>query len=796
MATTADKPVATASTAAAPSSVEEPAPPSTDKLDPPCSDTPASEISPKESEGSKTSGTMVSSVAGDGSGPVNDTQKKIRRAERFGLPVKLSEQEKRNSRAERFGAAPSTNGSEASKQSEDLKRKARAERFGLSVPSKASDVEAKKKARLARFAPESKLDTMEEEKRKARAIRFSNPPSSTSSQANGKGNIEPVGHLISCFSGGSYCWKCWWRNLNTSFLIVRRFSGVLTFCDPLGGFFTMRNVGLSPNKHGKEDPIRTYSFQSVKYPGIGGSMGELSYNEHVARYSHVSSEANCATMGTSGGEGGVEITESDVEAAVTLMELSNDPLCLPMSNLQTPARNGVWTNGSSLSQLKKTAERTCMGRQVEVDYHCIMAEKVLDDYELPISSLKRKKLCKSSSGKCGVKKVKAQLGSFGGSEVANSVQEPILEPFKKLQFGPRCPTAHPGFSFSIIHFLSAIRTTMTTPYAKDDPSASGNNSAESNPKSISRYHCLPMSAIVERVRLNPGDPCILEAREPLQELVRGALAIFSSTTAPLGAKDWKALTVYSKCDKSWSWIGPLSIKPHNDMHEAISSEAWGLPSRTVLKLVNCFADWLKIAQENLQKIGSLPAPPLTLMHQTINVTERLREIQPRKTVATISPCPEEIRDYFRKEEAVRYIFPERAFSYTTLDGRKSTVAPLRRCSGKPSSKCREHFMLKADRPPNITVLSVVRDAAARLPDRVGTRADICVLVRDSQYIVEEISDDQLNQVVSGALDRLHYEQDPCVRFNAEKKLWFYLHGDREEDDFEYDATLSTKKRRR
>ncbi|KAK8994638.1 hypothetical protein V6N11_045713 [Hibiscus sabdariffa] len=526
-------------------------------------------------------------------------------------------------------------------------------------------------------------------------------------------------------------------------------------------------------------------------------------------------------MGTSRGEGGVEITESDVEAAVILMELSNDPLCLLKSKLQTPARNGAclghrnwirtkvgaesmndsvvgkfWTNGSSLLKLKKTVERTCMDRQVEVDYHCIEAEKVLDDNELPISSLKRKKRCKSSSGKCGLKKVKAELGSFGGSEVANSVKELILEPFEELQFGSRCPTAHPGFSFSIIHFLSAIRTAMTTPYAKDDPSASSNNSAESNLKSISRCHCLTMSAIVEQVRLNPGDPCILEAREPLQELVRGALAIFSSTTAPLGAKDWKALTVYSKCDKSWSWIGPLSIKPHNNMNEAISSEAWGLPSRTVLKLVNSFADWLKIAQENLQKIGSLPAPPLTLMHQTINVTERLREVRPRKTVATISRCSEEIRDYFRKEEAVRYFVPERAFSYTTLDGRKSTVAPLRRCSGKPSSKGREHFMLKADRPPNITVLSLVRDAAARLPDRVGTRADICVLLRDSQYIVEEISDDQLNQVVSGALDRLHYELDPCVRFNAEKKLWFYLHGDREEDDFEYDATFSTKKRRR
>lgn len=36
-----------------------------------------------------------------GAGPVTDTQKKIRRAERFGMPIQLSEQEKRDSRAER-----------------------------------------------------------------------------------------------------------------------------------------------------------------------------------------------------------------------------------------------------------------------------------------------------------------------------------------------------------------------------------------------------------------------------------------------------------------------------------------------------------------------------------------------------------------------------------------------------------------------------------------------------------------------------------------------------------------------
>ncbi|XWS55749.1 hypothetical protein CRYUN_Cryun09bG0027300 [Craigia yunnanensis] len=613
--------------------------------------------------------------------------------------------------------------------------------------------------------------------------------------------------------------------------------------------------------------VQSPSVQSGKYTEIDGSKRGLSYKEHVAQFGNISRTANSARMGPRSSEGDVEIAEHrkliqrDIEAALILMQLSNGNSGFLKTKMQSPSSKGacliqrnqnrrkvgsgstwprleymnsdvveqdnlykrfgkIGTKGLSLLKLKKAAEGTYLGRQVELDYHCIKAEKVLEESELPISSLKRKELPKSSLKKCGLKKVKAEPGSFGGStayssysvsEVGNStVQEP--KPFKKLQFNSRCPTAHTGFSFSIIHFLSSIRTAMVTPDGKDDPSAFSKYPAKSNPKSVSRNHerkgisnsqgeqkslpCLTLHEIVEHVRLNPGDPCILEAREPLHELVRGALTIFSSTTAPLGAKAWKALILYSKFNKSWSWIGPVTIKPHNHMKETVSSEAWGLPSRTLLKLVSSFADWLKIAQESLQKIGDLPAPPLTLMHRTVNVKERLREVRPRKTVATISRCPKEIRDYFRKEEAIRYFVPERAFSYTALDGGKSTVAPLRRCSGKPSLKCREHFMLKADRPPNITVLSLVRDAAARLPGGMGTRADVCVLIRDSQYIVEEISEEQLNQVVSGALDRLHYEHDPCVQFNGERRLWFYLHGDREEDDFEYDATLSTKKRRR
>lgn len=41
----------------------------------------------------------------------------------------------------------------------------------MTSPSTAADEEAKKKARLARFAPVSKTDPLEEDKRKARALR-------------------------------------------------------------------------------------------------------------------------------------------------------------------------------------------------------------------------------------------------------------------------------------------------------------------------------------------------------------------------------------------------------------------------------------------------------------------------------------------------------------------------------------------------------------------------------------------------------------------------------------------------
>ncbi|XP_055808365.1 uncharacterized protein LOC129876914 [Solanum dulcamara] len=177
---------------------------------------------------------------------------------------------------------------------------------------------------------------------------------------------------------------------------------------------------------------------------------------------------------------------------------------------------------------------------------------------------------------------------------------------------------------------------------------------------------------------------------------------------------------------------------------------------------------------------------------TFNHGERLKESRAMKSLETIRPSSEEIRAYFRREEALRYREPDMAFSYTAVDGQKSVVAPLKRSRGQPLKRIRHHNILKSNRPPHFTIHCLIRDAAARLPGGVGTRADVCVLVRDSQFIVEDTSDSEINIVVKGALDRLHYQDDPCVKYDKERRLWTYLHRDRRGEDFEDDSTGTLK----
>lgn len=84
---------------------------------------------------------------------------------------------------------------------------------------------------------------------------------------------------------------------------------------------------------------------------------------------------------------------------------------------------------------------------------------------------------------------------------------------------------------------------------------------------------------------------------------------------------------------------------------------------------------------------------------------------------------------YRKQELGRYSNPTKPWIYSCEDGRKVTVAPVAKKISVLTGKPRDHPLLKSERPACVTILTLVRDAAARLPSGVGTRADISELLK-------------------------------------------------------------------
>lgn len=156
-----------------------------------------------------------------------------------------------------------------------------------------------------------------------------------------------------------------------------------------------------------------------------------------------------------------------------------------------------------------------------------------------------------------------------------------------------------------------------------------------------------------------------------------------------------------------------------------------------------------------------------------------------KTTFVVRATTEDEKGLFRDQELRRFDNPHKSFTYN-LHGYESVVGPVKGVYTKESAlnKAREHALLVSSRPSFVTILTLVRDASARLPNGEGTRGDICELLKDSQFLAPGVSDAQLNVVVSGALDRLHSEKDPCVKYDVNRKLWIYLHRNRTENEFE------------
>jgi len=159
-------------------------------------------------------------------------------------------------------------------------------------------------------------------------------------------------------------------------------------------------------------------------------------------------------------------------------------------------------------------------------------------------------------------------------------------------------------------------------------------------------------------------------------------------------------------------------------------------------------------------------------------------IKQQKCRVTIPESSTYAADLFHSQESERFENCNKPYIFD-IQGVKSIVAPLKK-SANSALRAREHALLIENRPGHINLLSLIRNAAARLPGGVGTRADVAQLMKDSQYVKPGSSDHKLNQVVSGALDRLQSASDPPVNYDPDQKLWIYLHRLRTEEDFGHD----------
>uniref|UniRef100_UPI0037E86125 nuclear factor related to kappa-B-binding protein isoform X2 n=1 Tax=Semicossyphus pulcher TaxID=241346 RepID=UPI0037E86125 len=209
---------------------------------------------------------------------------------------------------------------------------------------------------------------------------------------------------------------------------------------------------------------------------------------------------------------------------------------------------------------------------------------------------------------------------------------------------------------------------------------------------------------------------------------------------------------FSDESQQWRWIGPTQ-----DTEKDLSAlcQLW-LDSKDLV---------VKTENEDMLEITS-PTPRVS-------------------TDYVVRPSTGDERQVFQVQEQQRYNQPHKAFTFR-MHGFESVVGPVKGVFDKEMSlnKAREHTLLRSDRPPYVTILSLVRDAAARLPNGEGTRAEICELLKDSQFLAPDVTSAQVNTVVSGALDRLHYEKDPCVKYDIGRKLWIYLHRRRSQEEFE------------
>ncbi|XP_061398614.1 nuclear factor related to kappa-B-binding protein-like, partial [Musca vetustissima] len=209
------------------------------------------------------------------------------------------------------------------------------------------------------------------------------------------------------------------------------------------------------------------------------------------------------------------------------------------------------------------------------------------------------------------------------------------------------------------------------------------------------------------------------------------------------------------------------------------------------ELCNVWMEKRKHPQEKQKSIeGKLEVLPKSVVESDETTAEAAAMIPPPPpprfpTTWTVRPATAEEILEFQRQERERFEQPHKAYTYY-MHGYESVVGPVKGIYTPmlALAKARGHSMMVGDRPNFVTILTLVRDATARLPNGEGTRADISELLKCSQYINPDAAENVLQTIVSGALDRMHTEHDPCVRYDPKRKIWIYLHRNRTEEEFE------------
>lgn len=132
---------------------------------------------------------------------------------------------------------------------------------------------------------------------------------------------------------------------------------------------------------------------------------------------------------------------------------------------------------------------------------------------------------------------------------------------------------------------------------------------------------------------------------------------------------------------------------------------------------------------------------------------------------------------FRVQEKQRYDNPGSPFTYR-MHGYEATVGPVLGVYAQVMAKGSN--VLSTDRPPGVTITSLVRDAIARLPNGEGTKAHVCELLKASQFIVPG---SVLHVVVSNVVEKLQKDVDRCVYVDPRRKVLIYTHRSRTEAEF-------------